>query len=144
MSAGFQTVTCMRLNKVILHHDSLHIASLNHASQPFPCILVSPRPITICCLYPTRICSSCLQPQTQLVHYMSYPASTYQNLLFVIPNPITTIALPSLYHLTRLAVIQVLLALCDASAKRHLHGLLALIFILVVADHQLPLHPSEF
>lgn len=52
-------------------------------------------------------------------------------------------ALPSFYHRTRLAVIYDLLALRDALSERRLHGLSALIFILVVADHQLLIHHSE-
>lgn len=52
-------------------------------------------------------------------------------------------ALPSFYHRTRLAVIYDLLALRDALSERRLHGLSALVFILVVADHHLLIHHSE-
>lgn len=51
-------------------------------------------------------------------------------------------ALPSFHHRTRLAVIYDLLALRDALSERRLQGLSALIFILVVADHQLLVHHS--
>lgn len=80
---------------------------------------------------------------TQSARYVAYLPSIRQILLFVISNPLTSIALISFCLRTHLAVIYVLLPFCITYSKRRLQGLWALIYILVVKDLQLFIHHSE-
>lgn len=87
MSFGFETITCVRLTKVISHLNSLHVTALNNASQPSLRILVLPRPVSIYSLYPTSLFTSCLQPPNKVGRLDVVCAFNPSNLSLCHTNP---------------------------------------------------------